>query len=122
MKKLTDKQQLIKTFEEVGIKFKKKSTLADLREIQKQMLKKVNDVIDHHEKHSKSYFWSPPSNASTKRSEEQRKSFSVQIGKFLFISDVSCSCKNYYYRSEFKEGSEIKNLRCFRKLQKMLSI
>ena len=122
MKKLTEKQQLQKTFKEIGIKFKVKSTLADLKEIQKQTLRKVNDIIEHHEKHKNSYFWTPPQNASSRRSEEQRKSFSVQIGKFMFISDVSCSCKNYYYRSEFIEGSEKKNLRCFKKLQTMLSI
>ena len=114
------KQQLIEQAATIGIEFKKSWTKAKMLSILTSSYNEATRIIDHHEHHSNSYFWTPPGNASGRRAEEKRKSFNISIGNYSYESDVRCSCKNYYYTGTFKENGKTKNLRCFRKLEKEL--
>lgn len=88
-------------------------------------LETVQGCIEHHEKHARAYFWVSPSNASARRSEERRKSFTKHAfydgDDYTFVSTVSCSCKNYYYTGEFFVNGEKKDLRLFKSLLKRLA-
>ena len=81
---------------------------------------KVADAIAHHERFGNSYFWTPPSNASTRRIMESRESIAVDFvasgTAYRFESTVSCSCKNVYYTGRFYVGGEKKTVRAFRAL------
>lgn len=122
MRKQTEKQKIKEVLDKIGIKYRVKDTTENLREILKKAKSDVEYCVEFHERHKNSYFWSPPQNAAGRRNEESRKSFVKTIGNFQFQSSVSCSCKNYYYTGLFFEGSERKDLRCFRKIQKMMEI
>ena len=116
MRKQTEKQKIKSILNQICVKTRVKATAKDLKKILRMKKQDIDFCISFHEKHKNSYFWSPPSNAYGRRSEEQRKTFVKKIGKFEFQSDVSCSCKCYYYTGHFYEGDEKKDLRCFKKI------
>lgn len=71
-------------------------------------------AIEHFERFGKTYFWSPPGNASGRRYEEQKNSkewtFTVN-GLPVFASvRVSCSCRNYYADRTVTVGGEDKKM------------
>jgi hypothetical protein len=120
MRKQTEKQKIKSVLDQLGVKTVVKATAKDLKEILRMKKQDIDFCISFHDKHKNSYFWSPPSNAYGRRSEEQKKNFVKTIGKYQYQSSVSCSCKNYYYNGYFYEGSQRKDLRCFKKIQKMI--
>jgi len=62
---------------------------------------KVRKIVDSHEKRQSAFFWSPPSNASSRRSYEKSHSNSISFthGKKKYVVEQSteCSAKNIYY-------------------------
>ena len=110
-------QEILKTW---GITAYKSWNKSQLRNTATTAVDQLNNIIDHHQKHAKSYFWTPPGGASGRRSEEKRKTFTTQIGNLFYSSDVSCSCKNYYYTAIFEFNNETKNLRIVKKMKKEL--
>ena len=115
--KITEMQKILTKY---GIKNCKSWNKTQLQASGTKSIKELNHIIDHHKKHAKSYFWSPPQGASARRSEENRKTFTEQIGGLFYSSEVSCSCKNYYYTGIFKFNGETKNLRIATKMIKEL--
>ena len=81
---------------------------------------KVADAIAHHERFGNSYFWTPPSNATSRRLMESRETFGIGFvasgTAYRFESTVSCSCKNVYYTGRFYVDGEKKTVRAFRAL------
>lgn len=77
----------------------------------------LGEAIDLHEKMRNSYFWNPPTHASSRRSYEKQNSFYYAMYPGLVLNcDTTCSCKNIYYKGYFElEGrkttlTKIKNL------------
>ena len=60
----------------------------------------LEGMILHWERFAGCYFWSPPSSASRRRSEEhcnyRNIDFCVDGKPVNYLVSVSCSCKNYY--------------------------
>ena len=56
----------------------------------------VQTYIKLSEKFRNSYFWKPPTNASSRRNYEQSNSFAFEDENLLLKFNVSCSCKNIY--------------------------
>ena len=56
---------------------------------------------ENHDKVKASYFWTPPTSAGGRRSDERYKTWSdrVEIGdvRIGYWSDCSCSCAHYYW-------------------------
>ena len=81
---------------------------------------KVRRAIEQHEKHKKSYFWTPFGNAANRRDTERKNSWSIAFkhaGRaYAYESNVNCSCKNYYYNGLFTVDGEKRTVRAFSKL------
>lgn len=79
--------------------------------------KKICTALEHHDKFSSAYFWTPPGNASGRRHMEKANSFGVKFKNgghtYEYTSDVSCSCKNVYYTGSFVVDGKPKNRRAF---------
>ena len=89
----------------------------------KEQKVKVETVIDHHDHWKQAYFWSARGlNASARRRTENKESFEVSFKHdgviYRYVSDVRVSCANYYYRGEFFENGEKKNVALFKRLLK----
>ena len=65
------------------------------------IIKRLEGIIQHHNKMKGSYFFTPPSSANSRRQYEENNS-----DNFRFIANdhlidvtqnVSCSCRNIYY-------------------------
>lgn len=121
MKKLTIKQQIIKTLTTYGIFYPKNSTTKQLKTIIKNAITDINRSINQHERHKNSFYWKPYGGANQRRQTENRESFKVTIGNLKYVSDVQCSCKNYYYTGSFYNNGVKKNITCFKKLLKELN-
>lgn len=122
------KKQLIEISAKLG-KFVPKSWAktkieSAITEKQKDLLKKIENVISHHERFSKSYFWNSPSSADNRRKMEKNESFSEIIEfngkKYEHTSHVSVSCKNVYYSGSFFVDGTQKNLRSWRSLERQV--
>jgi len=98
------------------------NTLAELE----VLLKRTEEST---EKFRNSYFWSPPSGASSRRSYEAKNSWDETLEleyqaksararlrklKFEVIFTVSCSCKNVYVKKGLWVNSHLINLTKFR--------
>ena len=73
--------------------------MREWKNITKKRRSLLVDILDTHEKYSKSYFWSPRGNASQRRREEfeTELSFLWKGQKVEISQDLSISCKNFYY-------------------------
>jgi len=84
----------------------------------------VLKVIEHHTKFSKSYFWTSPSIASSRRSMENFNTWNatIRIGQdnYHYSSDVSCSCRIVYYTGNFCHNGTKKDVRLFKVLYNKL--
>ena len=83
--------------------------------------KTIDEIIKQHEKFRNSYFWSPPSSSSARRSYEKRYSRDDVVfdhdGKHYEISQtVSCSCRDIYYRFSVHVDGIKKTIRALKKL------
>jgi hypothetical protein len=76
--------------------------------------KELTDCIAHFERFARTYFWTPPSSASSRRSEERRNSrewtFTVDGQPVTASVMISCSCRNYYAYREVTVGDEQKKM------------
>jgi len=63
----------------------------------------VDTAITNHEKLSKSYFWQPGRNASSRRYNEKKNSFHFESFTFgvEIENDYSESCNHCYYKGYF---------------------
>ena len=82
--------------------------------IEKITEKELQNILDEFKRFQSTYFWTPPSSASARRSEEKRNSkewnFIVDNKTVTAKITVSCSCKNYYSTREIKVDSENKKM------------
>jgi len=70
----------------------------------KQIKDRLAEIVERHEKLSKSFFWSPSGNASGRRSAEKRNNDKFETNLFGGISaenNYRESCKNIYYHGYF---------------------
>ena len=81
----------------------------------------IKQVIWKNEEFKNSYFWTPPANARDRRSYEKENSisefkFEYQGKKYRVSVDVSCSCKNVYYKQYIFVDDEAKNIKTLKSL------
>ena len=123
------KMQLLKKAEQICATVYKSWTVAriehEVLDRQNNLLKQIDDVIDHHETFGRSYFWSPPGSASGRRAMEKKENFDVSFTYdrvfYKYESIVSCSCKNFYYTGTFSVDGEQKDLRSWRKVRNTIA-
>ena len=81
---------------------------------------KIVKSLAQHDRHKNSYFWTPNGEASGRRNTERRETWAVSFRHagqdYEYSSDVSCSCKNYYYTGRFAVDGETKTRRAFASL------
>ena len=86
----------------------------------KSQRSKVERALEQHDRHKNSYFWTPNGGASGRRSTERKETWSVSFRhaghEYCYSSEVSCSCKNYYYNGSFCVDGEQKTRRAFANL------
>jgi hypothetical protein len=62
--------------------------------------RELTHVLGQFERFANTYFWTPPGNASNRRSEEHKNSntWEFNVDEKLVVCSISirCSCKNYY--------------------------
>jgi hypothetical protein len=88
--------------------------------LSKKQVMKVKTALSQHLRMENSYFWTPYSDARGRRYEEAKNTFSVKFRHsghiYAYHSDVSCSCRNYFYTGKFMLDGEQKNVRLFKNL------
>jgi hypothetical protein len=81
---------------------------------------KVERALEQHLSFGGAYFWTPPSNASGRRSMERKNSWSVGFThegvRYTYTSSVRCSARNVYYRGSFRTDGERVTVRKFQAL------
>ena len=91
-----------------------------MRAISKGQRAKVERALEQHLSFGGAYFWTPPSNASGRRSMERRNNWSVGFThegvRYSYASTLQCSARNVYYRGYFRAGGERVTVRKFRAL------
>ena len=80
----------------------------------------VERALENHDHLKSSYFWTPGGNASSRRYDEKRYTFSVKVEHkgdiYTYSSNVSVSVKNFYYTGIFRKNSKKGDVRLFKKL------
>ena len=123
--KKTTKADLLKKAKSLNLQAFKSWTCSRIKdEIKKRkesLINQIDSVISHHEKWSRSYFWTPPGSASSRRSSEKQNSFEVPIhfdgDLYYYESSVTHSCRNVYYTGTFEHNDKKKNVRLFKALK-----
>ena len=91
-----------------------------MRSISKGQRAKVTRALEQHGDFAGAYFWTPPSNASDRRSMEKKNNWAVgfkhQGIRYSYSSSVRCSVKNVYYHGCFEVDGERTNVRSFKRL------
>ena len=81
---------------------------------------KVEQALEQHGSFSGSYFWTPPGNASGRRSMERENNWSVEFRhegiRYSYSSAVRCSAKNVYYTGSFSVDGKRVTVRAFKAL------
>lgn len=115
------KSELHAKLDILGITYKKRDTVSILIEKLAIAQKQIQDVIEHHEKHSKSYFWSKDNgNSSCRTYREKQLNFITKISDTIeYESYVSISRKNFYYKGLFFINGEKVTLKEWKKLLKI---
>jgi len=69
-----------------------------------EMKKRLSEIVDKHERLRNSYFFTPNSCASGRRSAEKKNNdcYANNRYKIYACNDYSESCKNVYYRGIFE--------------------
>ena len=80
--------------------------------------RQLTEMLDNHEKYKNTYFWSPPINASGRRAMEFNESIEFVLNgkKYSWKQDLSCSCRNVYWKSSVHVDGNKKNIRVIKKL------
>ena len=88
----------------------------------KQIITKIGHMESDHEKYQKAYFWSPPANASGRRSMEFKDSLSFILcdKKYELKQELSCSCKTVYWSNQIFVDGEKKNIKALKSKLKSL--
>ena len=90
----------------------------------KELLEKIEDAINFHEKFKNAYFFDPPSSASSRRSYEKQNQRDIKFAyngmNYSYRGYVTCSCKNVYYYGTFSVDKVIKDVRAFKKIKEEL--
>ena len=91
--------------------------------MRKLTMKKIENVIELHEKMSGAYFFSSPCNSAGRRSYEAFNSLTTEFThdkqKIKIIQETTCSAKNIYYKMRiFVNNKEVK--KDIRFLKKMI--
>lgn len=88
----------------------------------------LQDIIDLHEKMRGAYFYTPPGNATGRRSYERKNSMTTEFEyagqRIEIVQDTQCSCKNVYYKMSINidgRGTN-KDIRFVKKMLKSLEI
>lgn len=115
------KVELQKKLDNLSIAYKKRDTIATLTEKLAYAKKQIQDAIEHHEKYSKSYFWTADNgNAQQRVRREKQLNFVVTVSDTMhYESSVSISRKNFYYKGIFMINGEKVTLKEWRKLLKI---
>jgi len=69
-----------------------------LNTVSAQTKSAIRSYIDFCEKFKNAYFFTPPSNASSRRSYENKNSFSYKGDGIELDFDISCSARNVYVK------------------------
>jgi len=81
---------------------------------------KVTRALEQHQNFGGAYFWTPPSNASGRRSMERRNNWSVGFRhegvRYQYVSSVRCSAAHVYYKGYFTADGQRKSVRVFKTL------
>lgn len=80
---------------------------------------KAQEAIDNHDRLKRSYFWkSDHGNGQTRSQEERRNNFVIRFrygGElYRYVSRVSISRYNYYYKGSFWINDEKRDVRLFK--------
>lgn len=72
----------------------------------------VQDFLANDMKFKNSYFWTPPSSASSRRAMEFDDSIMVEVNgnAYELKQSISCSCKNVYYSKSIVKNGKVTNL------------
>ncbi len=85
-----------------------------------ELLKKVNEAINHHESMRNSYFWEG-GNRSQRKWKERQNNFSIIFHydgiEYEYRSRMSCSSRHVYSTRSFFVGEDRKSVRAFKKIQ-----
>lgn len=88
-----------------------------------ELLKKVNEAINHHESMKYSYFWEG-GNRSQRKWKEKQNNFSIIFNyggvEYEYRSRMSCSSRHVYSTRSFFVGEDRKTVRAFKKVQEEL--
>lgn len=91
----------------------------------KQVIKRIESLIETAEKFKGAYFFTPPCNAAQRRKYEDQNS----IPKFQWVEDghtytakfkVDCSCKNVYAKGFYTKDDKVTNLTAIKNSLKRL--
>ena len=81
---------------------------------------KVVRALEQHQSFSNAWFWTPPGNASGRRSMERKNNWSVGFThegvRYEYHSVMQCSAANVYYKGRFTTNGKKATVRAFRKL------
>ena len=98
--------------------------MKNYQRLPKKIKIKLAEMIQNHEYHKGSYFWTVNSNAYRRRKTEQDRSMSLAFAykgvEYSFEQDVSLSCRNYYFRPSYWVDGKKCNITALKKLYKMV--
>lgn len=88
-------------------------------------LAQVEAILARHDRMKNSYFWTPPGSAADRRRMEARESidlaFTYRGDAYSIAQDVTCSCRNVYYRLSVTRNGVRKDVRAVRALARDLA-
>ena len=88
--------------------------------ISKSQRAKIEQAVEQHRSFANAWFWTPPSNASGRRSMERKNNWAVGFKhegiRYSYSSSVRCSAANIYYRGYFQADGRRVTVRKFKKL------
>ena len=104
----------------LDISYEKRDTVEVLKNKLEYAHNQICFVIKHHEKYSRSFFWSKDyGNAQQRAYREKQLNFIIKISDTIeYESCVSISRKNFYYKGVFMINGEKVTLKEWRKLLK----
>ena len=81
---------------------------------------KIERALAQHDRHRNAYFWTPAASAGQRRYTERQNNWSVKFKHagvvYEYVSDVSCSCRNYRYAGTFLCDGVERDVRLFKRL------
>lgn len=100
----------------------KTATTSTTLTISNETRKNIETYLVYSEKFKNAYFWTPPQNASGRRSLENAYSldfsFEYDGKKYRCSFSIDCSCKNIYVRKNIQVDGCVKDIRSLKKILK----